>query len=278
MPRSIRNRNWVYTLNNYTEDEIKTTKDVESRYSCMGFEVGDQGTPHLQGCLVFRQPKTLVHLRKVLPRAHWEPMRGTPKEASDYCKKDGTFFESGDLPAQGKRTDIDKAIATLKASGYKRVAEDHPREFVKYHRGFKELELALSTPYTHPTVRGIWIYGPPGTGKSHAARNFSDDIYIKSQNKWFDGYSGQSVILLDDLDSDCLHHHLKIWTDRYSCTGETKGGTVQLKHRLFVITSNYSISELFESKGDDAIEAMERRCKIIEKTEKCQLIDFLILK
>jgi len=278
MPRSIRNRNWVFTLNNPNDDEIAACKDVPSRYTCLGFEVGSKGTPHIQGCYVFRQPQTIVRMRKILPRAHWEAMQGTPRQASDYCKKDGNFVESGELPAQGKRTDIDRAIVTLKEKGYKYVADEHPKEFVKYHRGFKELELALSTPYDHASVRGIWIYGPPGTGKSHSARRFSDDLYVKPQNKWFDGYSGESVILLDDLDTDCLGHYLKIWADRYSCTGETKGGTVQLKHKLFVVTSNYSISELFKDKDDAIVEALERRFKLIEKTEKCQLIDFLILK
>lgn len=102
------------------------------------------------------------------------------------------------------------------------------------------------SPYTHDDVRGIWFYGQPRTGKSRAAFAQWPDAYRKAQNKWFDGYSGQESILLDDLDSDVLGHHLKLWADRYPVQGETKFGHVQLVHKVFVVTSNYSPEDLFK--------------------------------
>ena len=85
-------------------------------------------------------------------------------------------------------------------------------------------------------------------------------MYIKAQNKWFDGYAGERVILLDDLDTNILGHYLKIWSDKYSCQGEVKGGTVKLRHHVFVVTSNYSIKELF--KDDEQMhDAIKRRFK-----------------
>lgn len=52
-------------------------------------------------------------------------------------------------------------------------------------------------------------------------------------------------MLLEDFDCKELGHFLKEWADRYSTTGETKFGTIQLRHHYFVITSNYSIDEIF---------------------------------
>lgn len=45
---------------------------------------------------------------------------------------------------------------------------------------------------------------------------------------------------MDDLDfegGDKLGHYLKIWADKWACTGETKGGTIPLNHHRFIVTS-----------------------------------------
>ncbi len=60
-----------------------------------------------------------------------------------------------------------------------------------------------------------------------------------------------------------MGHLLKIWMDHYDCTGETKGANVPLLHRDFVVTSNYTIRELYGHKGEEMVKAIERRCKII---------------
>lgn len=72
------------------------------------------------------------------------------------------------------------------------------------------------------------------------------------------------MVILDDLDSDCLSHYLKIWADRWSCTGEYKGGTVALNHSKFIVTSNYTIEDLFKDKGFEVIQAIRRRFEVIE--------------
>lgn len=51
--------------------------------------------------------------------------------------------------------------------------------------------------------------GPPGIGKTHCVMDsfikHGGTVYEKSQNKWFDGYSNERVILLDDLDLKTDH-------------------------------------------------------------------------
>ena len=67
-------------------------------------------------------------------------------------------------------------------------------------------------------------------------------------------------MLLDDHDNGCLGHYLKIWMDRYACNGESNGGTLALSHDIFIVTSNYSIEQLYEKDGPEMIEAIKRRC------------------
>ena len=76
--------------------------------------------------------------------------------------------------------------------------------------------------------------------------------------KWWDGYKGEKAVILDDLDTPILGHYLKIWADRYKSNGEIKGGTLPLLHETFIVTSNYSIKELFD-KDTIMIEPLERR-------------------
>lgn len=93
---SIRARAWCFTINNPTADEITMLESIEAAYIVYGMEVGEEGTPHVQGFIFWRNAKTLTAARRALGgRAHCEKKRGTFKEASDYCKKDGVFEERG---------------------------------------------------------------------------------------------------------------------------------------------------------------------------------------
>lgn len=257
---------WCFTLNNYTADDEIAIQSMDAAYLVYGREIGESGTPHLQGFATYGgKAKRLSAVRKLIPRAHWEPAKGTSQQASDYCKKDNDYFEKGNVPFPGKRTDLETACDMIK-SGKRMydVVNELPVTAVKYHRGLVYINFVLSPEYEHEDVRGIWIYGPPGVGKSRYAREHWPNLYFKSQNKWWDGYDGHESVLIDDFDKQgtCLSHLLKLWTDRYACTGETKGGTVYLRHKAFIVTSNYTIDELW---ADDPIlvEALKRRFKRI---------------
>lgn len=255
-------KRWCYTLNNYTDNEVEAAKKIECLYHVFGYEEGDNGTPHLQGFITFKGNKRLSALKKILSRAHWEVAKGTSAQAADYCRKDGNYWSTGTEPSPGKRTDLEVACEMLKqGQSLLSVATECPTTFVKFGRGLRDLKLILDRPHTPPGLRGIWYWGPPGVGKSRRARDEYPTAYLKGQNKWFDGYNGESAIILDDLDTNTLGHHLKIWADRYPCTGETKGGTVNLQHDVFVVTSNYPPSHFWPD-DEEMQNAIERRFKI----------------
>lgn len=272
-----RSRGWCFTLNQYTDDEVRVLSERGStnpisQYLVFGFEVGDSGTPHLQGYVYFKSVKSFKQAKAYIgDRAHVESQRGSPQQAAEYCKKDGNYQEFGDCPYQGKRTDLE-VVTELVVDGVSisEIAQAHPTTFVKFSRGLRDLKLAVSKPYAREDVCGIWLVGEPGSGKSHYAQTTYPCAYRKAQNKWFDGYAGEKEIVLEDLDSGVLSHHLKIWADKWPCTGETKGGTVHLTHDVFVVTSNYTIDELVPKKitnrqehEDDAmIAALARRFKV----------------
>lgn len=70
------------------------------RVACHVFarEVGESGTPHLQGYIRFKKPCRLSWWKNTLPRLHVEARRGTEQQAWDYCLKDGDVVHTQGQP------------------------------------------------------------------------------------------------------------------------------------------------------------------------------------
>jgi len=109
---STRCTRWVFTLNNYTDEDVNhliTVLEPLTTYLVFGREIGDSGTEHLQGFFQLNNSTRFNKVKQLIGNRAWlAQARGTTQQASDYCKKDGNYEEFGDVPAeQGKRTDWD---------------------------------------------------------------------------------------------------------------------------------------------------------------------------
>lgn len=108
-----RSQHWVFTINNYTQDDVDHLifhTEPQSQYLVFGREVGESGTPHLQGFCSFKERKRFASVQVAIgPRAYVATARGSPAQASEYCKKEGDYEEFGDCPSpQGKRSDWER--------------------------------------------------------------------------------------------------------------------------------------------------------------------------
>lgn len=272
---------WCFTVNNYTaadEEKIKSLVPDKASYLVYGRERGESGTPHLQGYLELPAKRRLRVVKGLpgLDRAHLEVRRGSNQEAADYCKKDGDWEELGELSQsrQGRRSDLERVKGLIDGgASMAMVAEECFSSFVRYGNGLRAYKLLKSNPKDLDDVCGLWVYGPPGIGKSHYCRQLADTankrLFIKPMNKWWDGYDGEEIVLLDDFDQlgTCLSHYLKIWADKYAFKIEVKGGVCSIRPEQFLITSNYSIEELFPT--DQVLQqAITRRFKVIHMTQR----------
>jgi len=173
-----RSRAWCFTLNNYTDAEIEHLGGLDCRYLVYGKEVGESGTPHLQGYVVFVNPCTMAACKtKISPRAHLEKARGSHAEAATYCKKDQDFFEKGELPTQGKRSDIEALVEAINNGerSAKKLRQEHPAVMAKYSSFARQL---LNDTRPKPELPAITLFqwqhdllqllaGPPLDRKIH---------------------------------------------------------------------------------------------------------------
>lgn len=104
MAAKERQRDWCFTINNYTDEDIYSVGIMsnDAKYLVCGFEVGEQGVPHMQGYVYFDNKQSLKQLKEYNSRAHYERRRSpTIASAVKYCKKDGEFVEFGKEPSHG---------------------------------------------------------------------------------------------------------------------------------------------------------------------------------
>lgn len=148
-------------------------------------------------------------------------------------------------------------------SQMKDIAEAHPLEFIKYFRGFQELQRVLRAgaprdPSVPPVVR--WLFGPTGTGKSRRAFEEYPQAYVKMNNKWWDGYHGDQVVIMDDYRPGmCSFAQLLQILDRYPMKVELKGSSQELCATTFVITCCARPEVIWHGKTEENVHQLLRR-------------------
>lgn len=270
-------RHWCITINNYGDADLCQFENTQqlATYYIYGKEVGDSGTSHLQCYIVFKTAKSLATLKKIWPTGHFEHKydKSTPLQASDYCKKDGEFMEFGILPEAQSRNGGDATKhkwEEIKIAAQQGRLEDIPAQvYVGHYKNLKQIKfdnMAKSKDLKKPC--GLWIHGESGVGKSYYARTHFPDAYIKMMNKWWDGYDGEEIVILEDIDPNyatSMHYFLKIWADAYAFPSEIKNFKLEnIRPKKFVVTSQYKPDALWFGKD---LEAIERRFTLLEITK-----------
>jgi hypothetical protein len=280
----IQSKSWFLTYPKcpMTKEEVHALLEAKGRPIAGGViarELHEDGSPHIHVYLLLVKKLNCRNAR------FWDlgSCHGNYQHARNldhvtaYIKKDNDYLEFGDLDFAAKlsaredhATYLGKRLLTEPLID---IINDHPKLALRAHDLEKAQNtcrrLALKNP-PHETTRGTWIRGPPGSGKTHSVHTTESDLYIKAQNKWWDGYTGQAAVLIDDFDQqgECLAHHLKIWSDKWPAQGETKGGHVPLTYDRLIVTSNFTIDQAFKNTDPETIKALNRRFKKIHKLDQ----------
>jgi len=286
-------RHYVFTVNNWTNEQRAIIDGLECEYVCYQPERGhgaggpgdnpvdegrERGTRHLQGFISFKNPRSFGGVSRLCRGWHIERMRGTIEQCVSYCSKQDTrdteagfeFIERGTRPmgagTAGKRCDLDDVGSLIKSGGRPRdVFESDAGAFIRYNRGILAA-VALFEPKRDFVTDVYWFYGPTGSGKSRAALLEAPDAYWKDpSSSWWDGYDRHADVIIDDYRADfCKFSQLLRLFDRYPLQIQFKGGTCQFVAKRIFVTCPKGPRDVWSGRTEEDISQLMRRIKEVK--------------
>jgi hypothetical protein len=208
---------WVVTqwdTSKTAEDYQACIDDGWAKFIAWGNETTKSGKPHHQMFLYFTDSrdrnkseataKYMVKKMKLSKHPHCAAMNGTVHDNEVYCSKESELQKVGEMPAQGKRTDIESLKERIVAG---ELVEDMMMEnamtFHMYGRTLQAIEDKVNRSKRRTNMtEAFWLWGATGSGKSHLAHNIDipfNQIYARdSDGAWWDDYCGQELVVMDD--------------------------------------------------------------------------------
>lgn len=229
---------------------VHCTKNV--RYIIWGEEFTKNSRLHYQGFVIFNRTCRFPQAKKWIgagDETHIEPRHGTRQQAREYCMKDGEYIEDGLFEALTKDELFKMPIAFLKAN--------YMEFYCRYHRGLEKLNIDKGERWRD--VHVTWLWGTAGCGKTRIVMEM-DNVYKHDGVKWWDGYEGEDILLLDDLDCGDFENRKYMLNilDGYRLRLEIKGSFCYAKWSKVFITTNWDPSLLLAKDG-----AFRRRCHVV---------------
>lgn len=203
-------RRWVFTINNYTPEDIELFEKIDCKYVIVGDEVGDSGTPHLQGFIIFNRGYRLTQLKKIHEKAYWD--YAVTVDAMNYCMKQKVIILR-DYRAQGSRTDWN-SVRDMVDSGasFEDIRKEHYGLCMQYGRAIEQdiarKRAKTEIKYTefnrefinldeHPIVS---LVGPTGIGKTQYAKaHFNNPLIVRHIDD-LRNFTDHDGIIFDDMD------------------------------------------------------------------------------
>lgn len=188
------------------------------------------------------------------------------KASITYVKKDGNWTEFGTNPVKERATATKERNAKILREGVLACIEDGTIPLQSVQRtiaGINAAKMLAQRPRNPPRV--FWFYGRTGSGKTRRAVELCPDYWMSGDGlKWFDGYTGQSCAILDDLRTNsCSMNYLLRLLDRYKLFVQIKGGFADWCPEVIVITCPVAPRDLYVNRetGEawDHVDQVERR-------------------
>lgn len=135
--------NYVFTCNNYTDGDIQHIQGLYPKtasYVAYAQEVGEQGTPHLQGFITFTKRLGHTKAKALLPGTWCEAMKGRLDQNASYCSKQGQLVEIGTRPKErAAKRKLELAQELKSGKKWKDIVYDNTDMMLTYYRNAREI-------------------------------------------------------------------------------------------------------------------------------------------
>lgn len=289
-----RSRNWILTIN-YKDEEprennelLEYIKEIKSLvYSAFQLEQGEHGTKHHQIYISFKYQKTFETIKKKFPKAHIEAVKGTPKQASEYCTKEDTRIGEpiiyGELPIKGKRTDMEDIYEMIvNDCSFKEIREAYPSQYIRYKGKIHEtrqeiLEERYSKMFRKLDV--VYICDLPGVGKTRyiMEKYGYDDVFrVSNYKNPFDTYKGEKVIVFEEFRSSLPIEQMLNYLDGYPLRLPARYGDKVACYDKVYVVSNWEYKDQYEhvrNQHPTTAQALDRRINFVGTLEVVKQYD-----
>lgn len=159
--QSTQSKHWCFTLNNWTVEELEQIEQIVQQCCdkwIIGKEVGEEGTPHLQGYIVFTVKVRFTQILSVFlnKRIHWEKCRNH-KASAKYCGKEGDYIVYG--------------FTKDEVTGYVKPIKYEGEDIVKVEEFYPWQTETFKLINIYDDRKVIWIYeGIGNVGKTSFAK------------------------------------------------------------------------------------------------------------
>lgn len=202
-----------------------------------------------------RNGKELLTIENIMP--HVGRIQNNLVNIVNYIKKDGSFAEVNKENAPKKKEMEKREKAELMINGNLReLFMEGVLGAIDIIRAEKLRNIfqvqAPADKYQKKLI--LWFKGETGEGKTKTAvdiaeRYFNGEYWMSNETlKWFDGYRGQPVAIIDDFRKSMLTEwsFLLRLLDGYNLIVQVKGGFVKWQPKVIIVTSPASPSEAFQ--------------------------------
>lgn len=175
----------------------------------------------------------------------------------DYIRKEGfKIIEWGTPPQPATVKKTRKEINEACLKGVKSIrqlildGDISIKDFQRYRTGVQAFRMTDPIEWDCPKIVK-WYYGEKETGKSRKARDECEaageyKAWRKVQDKWFDNYTGQEVVWIDEIRAGTFQWEFFLQLiDRYPLDVEIKGGFTRWNPKVIIITSPDRPEEVF---------------------------------